>query len=288
MKKTILLFSLIFFSSCNQSGSRIEVSDDKSKIIQKIFDEVAAERIDYLEDVFSSEMKMVNSKNEEFNKNQFIIGIKDMLDLFDDISFDNVNADADGSEIETNYYSNGNVWSSIWNNFSATGKYTGQKVNFPFHISYKWKGDKIIEEYQFFDLMAFENEANARASQNGTNEKVGFVIELSINKGSNVEEVKTLLKQLTEFMRTNEQEAYDYGYYISEDGKRITLIEKYLNSQAAILHADNFEGGSNMKPFMDSFTIESFVLIGNSSKALQDRIKAYGVKPRKLIGGWTN
>tara|TARA_B100001057_G_scaffold494589_1_gene591489 strand:- start:7568 stop:8434 length:867 start_codon:yes stop_codon:yes gene_type:complete len=288
MKKTILLFSLIIFSSCNQSGSRIEVSDEKSKIIQKIFDEVAAERIDYLEDIFSSEMKMVNSKNEEFNKNQFIIGIKDMLDLFDDISFDNVNADADGSEIETNYYSNGNVWSSIWNNFSATGKYTGQKVNFPFHISYKWKGDKIIEEYQFFDLMAFENEANARASQNGTNEKVGFVIELSINKGSNVEEVKTLLKQLTEFMRTNEQEAYDYGYYISEDGKRITLIEKYLNSQAAILHADNFEGGSNMKPFMDSFTIESFVLIGNSSKALQDRIKAYGVKPRKLIGGWTN
>jgi predicted ester cyclase len=288
MKKTILLCSLIIFSSCNQSGSRIEVSDEKSKIIQKIFDEVAAERIDYLEDVFSSEMKMVNSKNEEFNKNQFIIGIKDMLDLFDDISFDNVNADADGSEIETNYYSNGNIWSSIWNNFSATGKYTGQKVNFPFHISYKWKGDKIIEEYQFFDLMAFENEANARASQNGTNEKVGFVIELSINKGSNVEEVKTLLKQLTEFMRTNEQEAYDYGYYISEDGKRITLIEKYLNSQAAILHADNFEGGSNMKPFMDSFTIESFVLIGNSSKALQDRIKAYGVKPRKLIGGWTN
>ena len=288
MKKTILLFSLIIFSSCNQSGSRIEVSDEKSKIIQKIFDEVAAERIDYLEDVFSSEMKMVNSKNEAFNKNQFIIGIKDMLDLFDDISFDNVNADADGSEIETNYYSNGNVWSSIWNNFSATGKYTGQKVNFPFHISYKWKGDKIIEEYQFFDLMAFENEANARASQNGTNEKVGFVIELSINKGTNVEEVKTLLKQLTEFMRTNEQEAYDYGYYISEDGKRITLIEKYLNSQAAILHADNFEGGSNMKPFMDSFTIESFVLIGNSSKALQDRIKAYGVKPRKLIGGWTN
>ena len=288
MKKIILLFSLIIFSSCNQSGSRIEVSDEKSIIIQKIFDEVAAERIDYLEDVFSSEMKMVNSKNEEFNKNQFIIGIKDMLDLFDDISFENVNADADGSEIETNYYSNGNVWSSIWNNFSATGKYTGQKVNFPFHISYKWKGDKIIEEYQFFDLMAFENEANARASQNGTNEKVGFVIELSINKGSNVEEVKTLLKQLTEFMRTNEQEAYDYGYYISEDGKRITLIEKYLNSQAAILHADNFEGGSNMKPFMDSFTIESFVLIGNSSKALQDRIKAYGVKPRKLIGGWTN
>ena len=44
----------------------------------------------------------------------------------------------------------------------------------------------------------------------------------------------------------------------------------------------------NIKPFMDSFTIESFILIGNSTKALRDRIKAYRVKPRKLIGGWTN
>ena len=69
-------------------------------------------------------------------------------------------------------------------------------------------------------------------------------------------------------MRANEQKAYDYGYYISEDRKRITLIEKYLNSEVAILHIDNFEDGSNMKPFMNSFTIESFILIGNSTKAL--------------------
>lgn len=77
---------------------------------------------------------------------------------------------------------------------------------------------------RFFYLTAFQNEANAKASQNGTKEKVGFMIELSIKKGSNIEKVKTLLKQLTEFMRANEQKAYDYGYYISEDGKRITLI----------------------------------------------------------------
>jgi len=288
MKKIIIFVSLIIVFSCDQSGSRIEVSDEKSLIIQKIFDEVAAERVDYLEDVFSNEMKMINSKNQEFNKYQFITGVKDMLDLFDDISFDNVDADADGSEIETNYYSNGKVWSSIWNTFSATGKYTGQKVNFPFHISYKWEEDKISEEYQFFDLTAFEKEATARASQNGTNEKVGFVLELSINKGHSIEEVKSFLKQLTEFMRVNEQEAYDYGYYLSPDGKKITLIEKYLNSEAAILHANNFENGPNMKPFLDKFTIESFILIGNYSNALEKRIKAYGISPRKLIGGWTN
>ncbi len=40
-------------------------------------------------------MIMANSKNEGFDKNEFIVGIKDMLDLFDDISFDNVNSDSD-------------------------------------------------------------------------------------------------------------------------------------------------------------------------------------------------
>ena len=60
---------------------------------------------------------------------------------------------------------------------------------------------------RFFYLTASENEANARASQNDTNEKEEFIIELSLNKGSNVEKVKTLLKQLTEFMLANEQKA---------------------------------------------------------------------------------
>jgi hypothetical protein len=89
-------------------------------------------------------------------------------------------------------------------------------------------------------------------------------------------------------MRKNEPDAYDYGYYISLNGKKITLIEKYKNSKAAILHADNFENGPNMKPFLNTFKINSFILIGNSTEELKNRIKSYGVEPRALIGGWTN
>ena len=50
----------------------------------------------------------------------------------------------------------------IWSSFEATGKYTGEKVSFPFHIAYKWDGDKIIEEYQFFDMTVFKNEEQAK------------------------------------------------------------------------------------------------------------------------------
>ena len=288
MKNIIQLVSLGLLVSCGQPYAKIEVSDEKSMIIEKVFLEVTSEKTAYLEEVFSDNMKMVDAKKNEFNKTEFITGIKDMYDLFDEISFDQVDGDADGSEIETNYYSNGKIWSSIWNNFSATGKYTGQKVSFPFHISYQWKESKIIEEFQFFETTAFENEANARASQKNTNEKVGFILELAINKGYTIDEVKLFLNGLTSFIRANEKEAYDYGYYLSSDQKKVTLIEKYMNSEAAILHANNFESGPNMKPFLDTFNIESFILFGNSTVALQERIKAYKVSSRNLIGGWTN
>ncbi len=288
MRNFILLTSLSIISSCGQPFAKIEVTDEKSKIIEKIFQEVSAENTDYLEEVFSDEMKMVNPKKVEFDKASFISGIKDMYDLFDNITFESSDGDADGSEIETNYYSNGKVWTSIWNNFSATGKYTGQQINIPFHISYQWEGNKIIEEFQFFDMTAFENEATASNAQNNTSQKISFLIEMKINKGKKLDEIKPFLAGLTSFMRNNEPEGYDYGYYISEDGKKVTLIEKYLTSEAAIKHADNFEGGPNMKPFLEMFTLESFIITGNATDQLKDRLKAWSPKYRTPIGGWSH
>ena len=288
LRNLILLTSLSIIMSCGQPFAKIEVTDEKSKIIEKIFQEVSAENTDYLEEVFSDEMKMVNPKEVEFDKASFISGIKNMYDLFDNITFESSDGDADGSEIETNYYSNGKVWTSIWNNFSATGKYTGQQINIPFHISYQWEGNKIIEEFQFFDMTAFENEATARNAQNNTSQKISFLIEMKINKGKKLDEIKPFLAGLTSFMRNNEPEGYDYGYYISEDGKKVTLIEKYLTSEAAIKHADNFEGGPNMKPFLEMFTLESFIITGNATDQLKDRLKAWSPKYRTPIGGWSH
>ena len=287
LRNLIFLTSLSIIMSCGQPFAKIEVTDKKSKIIEKIFQEVSAESTDYLEEVFSDEMKMVNPKEVEFDKASFISGIKTMYDLFDNITFESSDGDADGSEIETNYYSNGKVWTSIWNNFSATGKYTGQQINIPFHISYQWEGNKIIEEFQFFDMTAFENEATARNAQNNTSQKISFLIEMKINKGRKLDEIKPFLAGLTSFMRNNEPEGYDYGYYISEDGKKVTLIEKYLTSEAAIKHADNFEGGPNMKPFLEMFTLESFIITGNATDQLKDRLKAWSPKYRTPIGGWS-
>ena len=196
MRNFILLTSLSIISSCGQSFAKIEVTDEKSKIIEKIFQEVSAENTDYIEEAFSDEMKMVNPKKVEFDKASFISGIKDMYDLFDNITFESSDGDADGSEIETNYYSNGKVWTSIWNNFSATGKYTGQQINIPFHISYQWEGNKIIEEFQFYDMTAFENEAAARNAQNNISPMSGKIVQ-------NDEKSKTVTRFMKAYIDNN-------------------------------------------------------------------------------------
>ena len=100
--KKLFFISLLFIFSCSQPFARVDTSDKKSIIIKKIFEEVSNERIDYLKEVFSDDMKMVNSKEISFDKNEFIAGIEEMFDLFDEITFESVDGDANGSEIETN------------------------------------------------------------------------------------------------------------------------------------------------------------------------------------------
>ena len=61
----------------------------------------------------------------------------------------------------------------------------------------------------------------------------------------------------------------EYAYYLSDDGVSVTLYEKYINSDAAIKHGQNFMSGPFFDRFFNLFTLEikSFhCCIGYSSK----------------------
>ena len=86
--------------------------------------------------------------------------------MFEDVEFeDSEYSDYDGLAVETTYYSNGQIWTNIWSAFKGKGKYTGNDVRFPFHISYLWKDGKIIEEVQFFSTKVFDTENEAKNNQ---------------------------------------------------------------------------------------------------------------------------
>ena len=111
-------------------------------------------------------MKFTDPHGTVLNKDEFIAGVENLFDMFDDVEFeDSEYSDYDGLAVETTYYTNGQVWTNIWSRFEGKGKYTGNEVSFPFHISYLWEGDKIIEEVQFFSTKVFDAENEAKNNQ---------------------------------------------------------------------------------------------------------------------------
>lgn len=287
MKKIILLLLLISFS-CQSPYGNVTTDDEKSEMIKTLFKNVSEENIDYLKEVFSDDMEFIDSKENTLDKEGFIAGVENIFDLFDDITFEETNGDATGSEIETTTYANGIVWTNIWNTFTATGKYTGQKIRFPFHISYQWKDDKIIKEVQFFDSSIFEREIDAKAGINLTSTKVIGQAELIVNKGFKKKDIENFMVRFTKFVRETEPNTYDFGYFISSDGKRVNLVEKYYKSEDFVHHLNNFETSEFAKEFMKLFTLEKVIISGNSSDALKEKAKAYGAELRSQVGGWIN
>ena len=79
-------------------------------------------------------MVFVNPDGEEFNKDEFIAGVEELFEMFENVKIkeNNNSTDGSGSAIETTHYSTGDTWTEIWSDFSANGKYTGDEVSFHF------------------------------------------------------------------------------------------------------------------------------------------------------------
>ena len=159
----------LFLISCDAPKNNfgyVSIDDEKSRNVVKIFEAVEDEEIGFLKEIFSKDLEFKDPNGTILNKDEFIAGVENIFDLFEDIEFeDSEFVDYDGLAVETTYYTNGQVWTNIWSTFEGKGKYTGNEVSFPFHISYLWGGDKIIGEIQFFSTKVFDTENEAKNNQ---------------------------------------------------------------------------------------------------------------------------
>ena len=159
----------MFIISCDAPKNNfgyVSIDDEKSRNVVKIFESVEDEEIGFLKEIFSKDLEFKDPNGTILNKDEFIAGVENIFDLFEDIEFeDSEFVDYDGLAVETTYYTNGQVWTNIWSTFEGKGKYTGNDVSFPFHISYLWDRDKIIGEIQFFSTKVFDAENEAKNNQ---------------------------------------------------------------------------------------------------------------------------
>ncbi len=132
---------------------------------------------------------------------------------------------------------------------------------------------KIFTLFVVFSLLSCEQQTKElTVLDNSVSEEITFIIELN-TKGNSKADVEEFTQYLSDFIVQREPSTV-YGYYISEDGNKVTLIERYNNSEDGVQHGIDFINGPNFDKFFEMFEIESFITIGNAS----DEFKEFAVE----------
>jgi len=122
--------------------------------------------------------------------------------------------------------------------------------------------------------------------KNSDSTEITFILELN-TKNNPIEKVENFTQYLSDFIVEREPSTV-YGYFISNDGKKVTLIERYNNSEDGIKHGEDFINGPNFEKFFEIFEIESFITIGNASEDFKEFASSNGfeIEYRESIGGY--
>ena len=146
---------------------------------------------------------------------------------------------------------------------------------------------KIFTLFVVFSILSCEQQTKElTVLDNSVSKEITFIIELN-TKGNSKADVEEFTQYLSDFIVQREPSTV-YGYYISEDGNKVTLIERYNNSEDGIQHGIDFINGPNFDKFFEMFEIESFITIGNASNEFKEFAveNGFDIEYRESIGGY--
>ena len=221
--------------------------------------------------------------NNKVNKEGWLKAANGHHDLFD-----NIQNDSEGINLTSARYNDGSVWSMAWFQWSGKGKYTGDEVKIIVHHGFRFEENKIVAAYHFFDPSLIDRELKASEAANKISKRVLGLAELNVNKGYSSSDVEEFLLRFSKFVRDTEPGTYDFGYFISSNGRRVNLVEKYYTSADFVHHLNNFEQSNYSKEFLKLFSLNKVIIAGDASDELKAKAKAYGAELRPQIGGWIN
>ena len=122
----------------------------------------------------------------------------------------------------------------------------------------------LVPFFLFSCVKVDDKKETSSIIKNSESDDITFIIDLKINQNTN-EDLNVFVEEITENVIDKEDFCLEYAYYISDDGVSVTLYEKYIDSQSAVKHGQNFMGGPFFDRFFNLFTLEKFVVTGPAS-----------------------
>ena len=282
MKKTfsaIMIF--LIFCSCQNNEYRVEFekNTEVAKAYFKLHEEENSEAMfNYLHPDMEWHMPVygMNMGGIEDVK-AGIIGYQtdfDNLKFTADYWLPGVNTETGISDGSTRVY-------GTWN---ATHVKTGKEVNLTTYHSFEFKDGKIFRGGDWFDLGGMMNPLT-----NHEEEIISMVNMTTKVSASKVEDFSKKYQSLV-----NNLEPNSLSFRFSKTGKnRITLIERYINSEAVINHIKNISQGGEIsrdfEEFQRVFSIYEITIYGNVSDELKKAIAPFKIKTRyvPVIAGYS-
>ncbi|WP_300056389.1 antibiotic biosynthesis monooxygenase [uncultured Roseobacter sp.] len=113
---------------------------------------------------------------------------------------------------------------------------------------------------------------------------IEWVLEMTIQDGRS-DAVQPLIDEMVAATQANEPGALTYEYYLSEDGARCTVVERYADNDALMLHLKNF-GEHFAERFLAVFAPTRFTVYGPADATSRAALADFGATFESRIGGF--
>ena len=113
---------------------------------------------------------------------------------------------------------------------------------------------------------------------------IEWVLVLEVKDGQ-AENVQSLLDEMVSATKDNEPGTLHYEYYANDDLSQVTVLERYKNTDAAMVHMGNF--GAKFAPqFLTAFAPISFSVFGPAGVPLKEALAPFGATFTPMISGF--
>ena len=112
-----------------------------------------------------------------------------------------------------------------------------------------------------------------------------FYLDLDVAEGKSAE-VNEFVDYLVTTVKKTEPKTMYYKYWISDDMKKVSLIEVYHSNEDAIFHMNAFLEAPHREKFLETFLVTNFQVLGNTNDELKEIMAPFTTDHRTLINGF--
>jgi len=116
-------------------------------------------------------------------------------------------------------------------------------------------------------------------------EPIIFYLDLDVAEGKS-DEVNDFVDYLVSAVKETEPKTMYYKYWISNDKKKVSLMEVYHSNEDAIFHMNAFLEAPHREKFLETFLVTNFQVLGNTNDELKEIMAPFTTDHRTLINGF--